>query len=210
MCAGFFQGVAMKRMLWLLLLLVVPAQAAENSGQFYRYMDQHIKVRQRELKEVLVIAFGSDKIARDAGIDDQELTAWAVLKFKNSFAGSDLTYTGDGESLTPALANNLDKTSVLQKGGIEITLQTALQPQSKLIAYTIQLNLFSQDCAPGMVLYDKPSTWNARFVGLVAKAKLLEQTKKNIADLMGQAALDLQRVKGQLSTRIPEPCFIYL
>lgn len=199
----------MKRLCWLLLLLALvgPAQAAETTDQFYQYMDQRIKTRQKELKEILVIGFGSDKIARDAGVDDQAMTEWAVLKFKNSFTGSDLTYTGDGESLTPALANNLDKTSVLQKGGIEISLQTALQPQSKLIAYTIQLNVFNQDCAPGMVLYDKPSTWNARFVGLVTKAKLIEQTKKNIADLIGQAALDLQRVRGQLSTRLPEPIF---
>jgi len=195
----------MKRLAWLLLLLalVLPAQAAESTDQFYQYMDQRIKTRQRELKEVLVIGFASDKIARDAGIDDQAMTELAILKFKNSFTGSDLTYTGDGENLTPALANNLDKATALQKGGIEISLQTALQPQSKLIAYTIQLNIFSQDCSPGMVLYDKPSTWNARFVGLVTKAKLIDQTKKNIADLMGQASLDLQRVRGQLSTQVP-------
>jgi hypothetical protein len=197
----------MKRLSWLLLALalVLPAQAAESTEQFYQYMDQRIKTRQREIKEILVIGFISDKIARDAGLDDQAMTDWAIQKFKSSFAGSDLTYTGDGDTLTPALANNLDKTAALQKGGIAITLQTALQPQSKLVAYTIQLNLFNQDCAPGMVLYDKPSTWNARFVGLVAKAKLVEQTKINIAELIGQAALDLQRVRGQLSTQAPEP-----
>jgi hypothetical protein len=199
----------MKRTSWLWLALAaalaLPAQAAESTDQFYQYMDQRIKTRQREIKEILVIGFQSDKIARDAGVDDGAMAEWAVLKFKSSFLGLDLAYTGDGDNLTPALANNLDKGSLLQKGGIEITLQTALQPQTKLVAYTIQLNMFSQDCAPGMVLYDKPSTWNARFLGLVTKAKLTDQTKKNIADLIGQAALDLQRVRGQLSTRAPEP-----
>ncbi|NTV52896.1 MAG: hypothetical protein HGA76_07795, partial [Candidatus Firestonebacteria bacterium] len=135
----------MKRLGWfcLALALVLPAQAAENTAQFYQYMDQRIKTRQREIKEILVIGFGSDKIARDAGIDDEELVTWAVVKFKACFSGSELSYTGDGDALMPVLANNLDKTTTLQKGGIEITLQTALQPQSNLVAYTMQLNLFS-------------------------------------------------------------------
>ncbi len=189
-------------MLGFALLCAVSAYGADdNAVRTFQYMDQRVQLRQRELKEIYNISFGADKTAHILGLDDQELTDYAILKFRNNFAGTDLAYTGNGAVHTNDLSDNHDPRNVMQKGGIEISLQTAFQPKAGLVAYSIEMTIFDQDCTQGMVLYDKPKVWNTRIVGMVHKNFLLEHTKKNLADLLEKAALDLMKNRGQLSTQ---------